>query len=135
MYMRFTPCVVIISATTDGPFARVDISCRVYTVMTASGFTTSRKAVAVNPATCRVATLVATTRTLVRPSTRKVGIPVMSVITWRVSTKEDVTSCTASKSSSVAVCTKVVKWPTGGGRLTRKVGSNVLRPISTSLGC
>ena len=84
------------------------------------------KAVAVNPTTCRIATFIATTRTLVLPSTIKGGVNVMPITIWRVSTKGVVTYCTASKSSSAAVCTMAVKWPTGGEPLTRKVGYNVI---------
>ena len=127
--------MIMISATTNGPFVRLDTSCKDYTVMTASGFATSRRAVAVNPTTCQIATLAVTTWTLVNPSTRKAGVNVQKVTTWRVSTRGHATSCTASKSSSVAVCTTDVKWPTGGECLTRKVGYNARRLISTSLGC
>ena len=46
-----------------------------------------------------------------------------TVMTWRVSTEEIVTGCTASKSSSVAVCTMDAKWPTGGeGSIERVMG-------------
>ena len=58
----------------------------------------------------------------------------MVVITWRVSTGEVATSCTASKGSDVAVCTMAASLPTGGEPLTEKAGFSVTRRHITLLG-
>ena len=131
------PCMVFFpSGTTVGLFARTDTSCKVYIVMTASGFTTSRKVAAANPGIYRIVTFTATTRiTLVHPSTRKASVNVETLITWWVSTKEVVTGCTASRSLSVAVCTTDAKWPIGGEGSTERVGSSVILQHTTLLGC
>ena len=50
------------SATTVGPFAQMVTSCKGCIEMMASGFTTSRKVVAVNPEIYRIATFAATRR-------------------------------------------------------------------------
>ena len=76
-------------------------SCKDYTAPAAMGFTTSRKAAAVNPITCPIVISAVTTTMSVHPSTTKAGVPVMAVITWRVSIGEDVTNCTVLSSSNV----------------------------------
>lgn len=91
---------------------------------------------AVNPTIYRIVTSIATTwKVFVYPSTRKAGLNVRMVITWRATIKAVATSCTASKSSSAVVCTMAAKWPTGGEDLTKKVGFSVIRQHTTLPSC
>ena len=103
------------------------ISCKDYTATLVIPFTTSRKAVAVSPKTCPVVISAVMTMMSGHPSTTKAGATVIAIITWRVSTREVATNCTASKSSNVVVCTTAASLPTGGKPLTRKVGFSVTR--------
>ena len=102
--------------------------------MTNITFITSRKVNAVNPTTCRIIISAATIMTLAHHSTTKAGATVIANTTWRVSTEEVATSCTASKSSDVAWCTMAVSLPTGGELSTIKGGFSVTHRRITLLG-
>jgi len=90
------------TATTAGPFVQMVISCKDYTATLEILFVTSRKAVAVSPATCPVVISAVMTRMSGNPSTTKAGATVIANIIWQVSTREVAINCTASKSSNVA---------------------------------
>ena len=81
----------------------MDTSCGGYTEAMANGFTTSRRAAAVDPTTYLTDILTVTRKMSKTHSTRKAGENAPTVITWQVSIKELVTRSTASKNSDVVV--------------------------------
>lgn len=123
-------------ATNVGPIVRMDSSCGGYTEAMANGFTTSRRAAAVDPTTYLTDILTVTRKMSKKHSTRKAGENAPTVITWQVSIKELVTRSTASKNSDVVVwVTMAARWQTGGRPLITKDQLSAPLQHNTSLDC
>lgn len=77
----------------NGHFVRQDTSCRDYTALVTTTFTTLRKVVAVNPITCQTAISTVTLTTSANHSTTKAGVNATANTTWGAFTGKVAISC------------------------------------------